>query len=378
MSSQEQPAAYIPINKGQFTLEPKEREEAFERNRGFGVEADYAENRRQWTQNAKERIIADYPLHVDIELASVCNLKCPMCYTVTQEFKEKVNQKLMDFDLFTKIVDECAANGVYSIRLSLRGESMLHKRFLDCVIYAKSKGIKEVSSLTNGIRLNEEKFVALMEAGMDWITISFDGLGETYEKIRKPAKFDRELEKIRAYAQIKKDRGSVKPVIKVQSIFPAIEENPEAFYNTFAPITDMVSANPLIGGYMGDTTSLPKEETFQCPQLYQRLVIGADGLVMMCSNDEAGTQIIGDMKHQTVHEVWHGKKMSKVREIHSRCAGANEISACANCYLPLKTFAQDVAVAGHNVQADKYVGGPQALTEVYQKQHKTYQIRARP
>ncbi len=373
MNSEDSVPAYIPINKGQFTLEPKEREEAFERNRGFGVEAAYAENRRQWTDNAKGRILADFPLHVDIELSSVCNLKCPMCYTVTEEFKEKVNQKLMDFNLFKKIVDECAAGGVYSIRLSLRGEPMLHKRFLDCVVYAKRKGIKEVSTLTNGIKLNEEMFIELMEAGMDWITISFDGLGETYEKIRRPGKFLRELEKIKAYSRIKKEWGRVKPVIKVQSIFPAIEADPVAFYNTFAPITDMVSSNPLIGGYMGDTSKLPKEESFQCPQIYQRLVIGADGLVMMCSNDEAGTSIIGDMNTQSVHEVWHGQKMTKIREIHSRCKGAKEISACANCYLPLKTFAQEVPIAGHSVQADKYVGGPEVLSEVYQKEHKTYQ-----
>lgn len=30
---------HTPINKGQFTLEPPEREAAFERRRGAGVEA---------------------------------------------------------------------------------------------------------------------------------------------------------------------------------------------------------------------------------------------------------------------------------------------------------------------------------------------------
>ena len=169
---------YIPINKGQFSLEPPERVAQFESKRGFGVEEHYNENRKLWTEYAKNQHVSDYPLHVDIELASVCNLKCPMCYTISPEFKKSVNAKLMDYALFTKVVDECAAGGVYSIRLSFRGESFLHKRFLECVRYAKQKGIKEVSTLTNGLRLDEQMFRDLMEAGMDWITISFDGLGE--------------------------------------------------------------------------------------------------------------------------------------------------------------------------------------------------------
>ena len=74
-------------------------------------------------------------------------------------------------------------------------------------------------------------FKELMEAGIDWITISFDGLHETYEKIRRPAKYERAVEKIANYAQIKKDAGRVKMVIKIQSILPAIEKDPQAFYD---------------------------------------------------------------------------------------------------------------------------------------------------
>ena len=126
----------------------------------------------------------------------------------------------------------------------------------------------------------------------------------------------------------KRDAGRVKPVIKVQSILPAIEEDPHAFYNVFAPITDMVSANPLID-FLQSKKDMPKIENFSCPQIYQRLVIGADGLCMMCANDEEGKLIVGDANKQSIHEIWHGPEMTRVREIHSRCAGAKELSACA-------------------------------------------------
>lgn len=355
--------SYIPINKGQFTLETPERENEFEEKRGFGVEEDYAENRKLWTEYPKKQYVSDYPLHVDIELASICNLKCPMCYTITPEFRQKVNAKLMDFDLFKKIVDECAAGGVYSIRLSFRGESFLHKKFIDCVKYAKAKGIKEISSLTNGVKLDEEMFKEVMDAGIDWITISIDGVGEIYEKIRRPAKFDRTVEKIKNYSKIKQDAGKVKPLIKVQSILPAIENNPNEFYEVFSPITDMVSANPLID-FMQSKKNMPKIEKFICPQIYQRLVIGADGLCMMCTNDEEGNVLVGDANNQSLHEIWHGEIMTGIRESHSRYAGCDEIEPCSNCYLPLKTYDSKIPVGNRSVNAEKYESGVQKVKEL--------------
>jgi len=365
MDNREKPAGaetYTPINKGQFTLEPLERQAAFERKRGFGVEGDYLENRRQWMEYPRQQYVADYPLHVDIELSSVCNLRCPMCYTITEEFKKKVNARLMDYDLFTRIVDECAAGDVYSIRLSLRGESFLHPRIVDCIGYAKQKGIREVSTLTNGFKLDEKMFERIMEVGIDWITISFDGLGETYERIRCPAKFERAREKIANYAQIKRQAGRIKPVIKVQSILPAIQDDPRAFYEVFAPITDMVSANPLIDYLQNDDPStIVYQENFSCPQLYQRLVVGADGLAMMCANDEENECVAGDANRQTIHEIWHGPEIQKARLSHKRGRGVVDYNICAKCYLPRKTEPELVRIGDREVRADNYINRSQEI-----------------
>ena len=77
-------------------------------------------------------------------------------------------------------------------------------------------------------------------------------------------------------------------------------------------------------------------EEFTCPQQYQRLVIGADGLVMKCSNDEENREVIGDVNKQTIHEVWHGERMQKEREMQKRSKGFMESAVCRKCYLPKK------------------------------------------
>jgi len=118
------------------------------------------------------------------------------------------------------IIDQCAQENIFSIRLSFRGEVFIHPNIVDIIKYAKKKGIREVSILTNNLALTPEKFEDVMKAGLDWLTISFDGTNETYEPIRKPAIFAESYKKIKDYKKIKERNHSIKPVIRIQSVWP--------------------------------------------------------------------------------------------------------------------------------------------------------------
>ncbi len=353
----------IPINKGNYSsFETKKREELFEQYRAEGWDKEYKTYRSNWSKFPKEQIVNEYPLLVDIELASVCNLKCPMCYTITDEFKEKVNAKLIDFELFKKIIDEIGGK-VPALRLSLRGESTLHPKFIECIQYAKEKGIKEISTLTNGSKLELEFFIKIAKAGIDWITISVDGLNDEYEKIRKPLRFQDTLKKITEIAQYKKDNNIHKPVIKIQSLWPAIRNNPTLFYNTFEPVTDLIAFNPLID-YLQNDTDIVYIENFTCPQHYQRIVVGADGKVMMCSNDEEGDHIIGDANLETIFDIWHGDKLNQARELHKKNNGFLELSVCKKCYLPRATeVSEKSSVDGREFEILNYINRSQNVGE---------------
>ena len=61
-----------------------------------------------------------------------------MCYTTTDEFKKIAGLGYMEFDLFKKIIDECGRNGVFSIRISFRGEPLLHPQAFEMIEYAKT------------------------------------------------------------------------------------------------------------------------------------------------------------------------------------------------------------------------------------------------
>ena len=85
---------------------------------------------------------AAFPTHLEVEAASKCQMRCPMCYTTYMKDHFK---GIMKMDLYKKIIDEAAANNTYSIKLSWRGEPLLNPNLVEMIKYAKKKGIKDVA-----------------------------------------------------------------------------------------------------------------------------------------------------------------------------------------------------------------------------------------
>jgi len=355
---------FVPVNRGHFDLEPPGRAQAFSEKLGQGWDDEYQDYRRLWNENPAAQVVRDYPLLVDLEMSSRCNLECPMCPTVTEEFVDKrvkpFKRGSMDFKLVRKIIDEIAGK-VYALRLSWVGEPTLNPRFIDAIRYAKEKGIGEVSFLTNGTKLRLEYFKQIADAGADWITVSIDGMGETYNKIRAPLKFEETLQKIRDIHAYKKAHGLSKPVMKIQGVWPAVRENPQAFYDTFAPLVDLVAFNPLID-YLHKDTDIVYEEKFCCPQLYQRLVISSSGNAALCSNDDMVDVVLGNAFEQSVHEIWHGEKMNSIRALHAQPDGFKKVSPCVRCYYPRKMQPGETAVINNRViRIENYVNRKQTI-----------------
>ena len=352
-------------NKDQIHLSSFVENFKFHLNRGRGNLFSYVLNRFKWHYFHKFHIVGNYPEHVDIELSSACNMRCPMCYTITDQYIKSVKRTNMKFDLIEKILKECAKGGVYSIRLSWRGELTLNPKWLETIKMAKKLGIKEVSTLTNGLLITPEKFEQLMKAGLDWLTISVDGVGEEYNKIRAPAKFDDLIYKLKKFKEIKKKYNFKKPVIKVQTIWPAIEKNPNIYFDTFRPLVDQVTCNQLVD-YLGqdDENSIVYAKGFDCHVLYQRLTVGADGRVLLCYNDEFDNHILGDLNNdESIKDIWNGKLIREARDIHKKNQGVEKYTACKKCFLPREHESfKKIKIDKRSIPIDKLRGRSQDVS----------------
>ena len=152
-------------NKSKILQELKEEYKNY-RDNWVGVLKKYDDSR-----NFEKGKKISPPLSVDIETASICDLACPHCsreYIITPD-------KIMNFDLYKKIIKECVKLKIPSIKLNWRGEPLLNSKIHEFIRYAKEKGILEVSINTNAVTLNEEKAEKLIKSGLDVIIFSFDG-----------------------------------------------------------------------------------------------------------------------------------------------------------------------------------------------------------
>jgi len=266
-------------------------------------------DRIKWHVAPRLHHVVGFPTHADIETAVSCQMSCPMCRR--RQMPGELLQGLMDFGLFRKIIDECAERGLYSVKLSWRGEPLLNPDIAAMVRYAKEKGIRDVAFLTNGERLTRETATGLVEAGLDWISISVDGTGATYERIRSPSTYRGIVEKVTALKEIRDKRGLAKPLIRVQTIYGAIKDNPAEYFSFWEKVADKV----YIIADQGRATAakFPQDRNYVCLEPWRRIVIGWNGLVPQCICDYDDANPLGDVNRESIHAIWHGKRFNDLR-----------------------------------------------------------------
>ena len=69
---------------------------------------------------------------------------------------------------------------------------------------------------------------------------------------------------------------------------------------------------------------------------------------------EENRVVVGNLNRQTVHEVWHGEKLTAVRELHKRDRGFMESAVCRKCYLPRKTTEEPAEIDGRSFIVRNY------------------------
>lgn len=291
--------------------------------------AKMLEYRRKWEENPKKLDPGDFPLHLDIEVTSLCNLRCPFCATTYS--RNAIKNGFIKWVTVKKILDEAADNGLYACKFNFRGEPLLHKDLGKFIKYAKKKGIIDVFFNTNGTLLTERAAKMLIDSGLDRLTVSFEGFDKkTYENSRVGANFEKVVANVERLRRIRERSGSGKPKIRVQAVLaPAIEKNIDKFISFWKDRVDQVSYNEMLDNVPGKIKTV--RSPWICPFPYQRMTIMWDGSITFCYNDNYGKLIVGNVKKMSLKEAWKSS-FNKLRRLHSN-GRAHEIEACNECPL---------------------------------------------
>ncbi len=270
------------------------------------------------------------PNDITIELTNHCNLDCIMC----PRSKQARKVGFMDFNLFKKIIDQVAGFAEL-IDLDLYGESLMHPRAIDMIRYCKSKKLNTVVS-TNLTYANKKMIEDIITSGLDQITLSLDGVTkETYEFVRRGAKFEQTMQNVKMFLDTKKQLKSETPFVSIQMIYM---ENTKKEAEEFLKIWEKSSANvvrlkPFLNldkqtGHLSALTFDPSNEP--CLMLWRKLVVTWDGIVVPCCNDYDKIHPLGDLNVQTVRAVWNGAALRAARQIHAQ-GKWQSIKLCSGC-----------------------------------------------
>lgn len=269
-----------------------------------------------------------FPHVIRIETTNRCNANCIMCT------RDKLTRpiKVMDLDLFKKIVDECAKKKVKTLHLHNFGEPLLDPRLCDRIKYAKEKGIK-LRIFSNFSVLNEELARSLIDSGIDEIKISIDGATkETYEAIRRNLDFEQVEANIEMMLRLREEMDAKAPKIKL--VFVATETN-EHEVNDFKKRWEDKVDKVLISSYHNWAGGLDKDgekwtRLQPCFRIWRTFTVLCDGRVSLCCLDFDGKVILGDVNNQTIEEIYKGSKLRGIQRSHLNW-DYGRIPICLDC-----------------------------------------------
>jgi molybdenum cofactor biosynthesis enzyme MoaA len=262
-------------------------------------------NRQIAEMSYRDKHYLDFPLHVIIEPTNRCNMMCQMCLRNVMTRPQGV----MEWNVFTRAVDEIAENPVHSISLYMLGESMLHPRIRDMVNYVKRMGIAYCDISTNALM----DFTCLLGTGLDEIIISLDGIdNESYNRNRQGDYWKIEAN-IMKFLREKEEGGYEYPFVRLQII--DMESNRpylDKFIDKWLGKADLVYIKKLEGMAqgLGDKLVLIQEqpERQPCKQLWYTHNINWNGDHAFCCHDPHGDSVLGNIKDMSISTAWHCKK----------------------------------------------------------------------
>lgn len=303
-----------------------------------GLESEhYDKKRKEYHDTIQERTAListlPFPTTVNVELINKCNYKCEMCYTVNHDGPAKI----LSFEAFKKIVDECNEKGLLTLFIANGSEPLIFPDFKKYLTYACER-IPDVGIFTNAVKLDRNMSNFILDSGVTRINISLDAAtSDTYSAVRGG-----NLEFVESNIQYilsnrDKNRG---PLIRVSFCVQDLNKHEiDIFRAKWEPIVDSVEFQSLhkfenlselpSGDFLFDEQTKNNYSNF-CFSPFSYLAIWSDGTVSPCCTFHGQKLTLGNINdsNTSLSGIWEGKYMEGLR---SQFRNKNINSVCEDC-----------------------------------------------
>ncbi|HEY9070150.1 MAG TPA: radical SAM/SPASM domain-containing protein [Candidatus Ozemobacteraceae bacterium] len=333
--------------------------------------------RQAWTERVRNQDYGQFPLNLNTEITTRCNLKCSFCTHLSLK-PHQIGD--ITFDQFKRLIDEGERFGLPTININGLGEPLLCKELPRFIRYAKEHGVLDVMFHTNGTLMTEEIAEELIDAGLDRIVFSVDSPDKkTYETMRildvptpvgkesappKGFPWEKLVANVLKFVEVRNRRGLKAPIIRATMVATekTVHQVPDLL-KLWKPHVDHITVQDLTwrtkildqgfwtnkeNSALSANFDAIREEAvkrnihFVCPYLFQSVYQFYGGNLIPCGNPNARSHMImGRWDEQSIHEIWTGKAYSELRALHTS-GKWYEHPICKDCDVALLELFKDM------------------------------------
>lgn len=296
--------------------------------------------------NSKQKLsnLPSFPRFIDIEMTNTCNFRCLMCPTGNHSMTR--TSGFMSEEVFDRILEQTTPHKT-PLRFIMWGEPTLHPKLIEYISQAHANGIMTHLN-TNGSKLDREYIELLIDAGLDSIKFSFQGVDrKSYEEMRNTDFFEELLDVIKLFRDIRGNRE--RPYMHVSSsITYETREQVQEFKTRMSELVDEISLGRTVFHNadlnavrlrpaefemlktLKDQESVVREHP-ECPEVFDKMSIDWNGTVLACCDDPDNEMALGSIMNHTLEELWHSDQLQYYRTMLADMRH-DELPRCKTCF----------------------------------------------
>ena len=291
------------------------------------------------------------PLVVHLDSTSACNFRCTFCPQSLSDGRHHVAKPVaMEFSLYEKIIDElCGWGKLNALRFGMFGEPFMNPQFPDMLQLALERNAAgRIVIFTNGALLDETKAERLcsLAANVDTIIyVRFSIVSVLPDKHRRLSGSNVDIDRIRdniAFLKSLRERAGADNLGLCAKMIDSKSDENEIFLERYRDLVDdleldapgnwtgIVETDFIANIYDGPVEKRKFPHRKSCSFPFYYLGVHSDGTVTACTDDWCRCAAIGNVRTQTLPEIWNGDPLRKLRLLHLG-GKRNEIDICRNC-----------------------------------------------
>lgn len=287
----------------------------------------------------------DRPLRLLIDPSDICNFRCKFCF----QGKKNFHGQKMSMNTFNKIVEQLKDfdGPINVVHMYGLGEPMVNEFLPEFVRIIKDNNLaKEVAITSNGSLLTHKLSGELIDAGLDRLSISLNGVQDDDFKqiVGVKVSFEKMYREIQYFYHI---RGKCHLHVKINGEDYS-EEKKERFVELFKDCADSINIDHVVNVWPGlEVTKADGHRMYDynlkglsnegeilpsvCPLMFYELLVHTDGSVSPCAVDyEYREENLGNIMQKSLKEIWDSEQLRKMR-IESLKGENISYKVCTEC-----------------------------------------------